>query len=787
MKFRSKIIWLFLIVAIVAIVFAVLVGQFVGQRIINKLVVGQIEINANLEKIIVNDYLSSLSGRMIDFSSDGEIRECVLRISKGEGEVAGCPGGRQGLNQHLVVNKLPLIDNLERLFVLDLNGEIISSTLVAEIGSNKENEKYFAKGLLASSIVGPKFDKKNALGALYVSAPIWSQTESGEVIGVVVGEFNLSAIISVFEDQEIVGKTAEILLAFRNENGNAQFFTPRKFESDIEAEDIILKTELDVPITQALLKNETILMDSVDYRGESVIAATRYIEIADWGLVSKIDQAEAFLPLRELSIAIGVYLIILIFIISLAVVVSRLLLRSLESLSEGAGRVRRGDLNYRIKVNTKDELSDLADDFNQMVESIQESRKDIDKKVAAQTEKIVSTQEDLYKQQKAVLNILEDVEDERDKAESFANDLNKFKLAVEYSSDHVVITDKDGIIIYANRAVENVTGYSEKEIIGQKAGTKENWGGQMKKDFYKKMWHTVLEKKETFSGEVNNIRKNGEKYIAFASIIPIMNSAQEVVFIVGIERDVTKEREIDRAKTEFVSLASHQLRTPLSTISWYVQMVLNGDAGEISTEQRDYLNEVYGGSRRMIELVNALLNVSRIELGTFAVEPEKVDITKISDEVVKEMKPQIKNKKINLDVYYDPKIDILQLDPSLIRIVFQNLISNAVKYTPEKGRVDLSIKKKEKEILVSVIDSGYGIPKKDHKKIFTKLFRADNVKEKDSTGTGLGLYITKSIVEQSGGKIWFESAKDKGTRFYFTIPITGMKKKEGSRALSPVE
>jgi len=183
-------------------------------------------------------------------------------------------------------------------------------------------------------------------------------------------------------------------------------------------------------------------------------------------------------------------------------------------------------------------------------------------------------------------------------------------------------------------------------------------------------------------------------------------------------------------------------------------------------------------------LVNALLNVSRIDLGTFAIVPEPCDFVELSKSVLSELIPGIKTKKMEIEEVYDKNLPKINADPKLARIIFQNLLSNAVKYTPEKGKISVSIKKEDKDILITVKDTGYGIPKKDQPRTFEKLFRADNVRQKDPDGTGLGLYILKSILEQSGGKIWFESEENKGTAFYVTIPLSGMKAKEGSRGLT---
>lgn len=224
-------------------------------------------------------------------------------------------------------------------------------------------------------------------------------------------------------------------------------------------------------------------------------------------------------------------------------------------------------------------------------------------------------------------------------------------------------------------------------------------------------------------------------------------------------------------------------------------MILAGDAGKITDKQEVYMKEIAKSSRRMTDLVNALLNVSRIELGTLAIAPEPTQITEVMDDVLDEMKLSAKKKRIKITKQYDSQIPIINLDKKVIRVALQNLISNSIKYTSDGGKIDIIIKNQDDDVVVSVADNGLGIPKESQKQIFGKLYRADNVKITDTKGTGLGLYITKSIIEQSGGKIWFKSPTtkrknksgeivDAGTTFYCNIPKSGMKLKKGSRELS---
>ncbi len=362
-------------------------------------------------------------------------------------------------------------------------------------------------------------------------------------------------------------------------------------------------------------------------------------------------------------------------------------------------------------------------------------------------------------------------------------ELQKFKLAVESASDHIIITDPEGIVQYANRAAEKITGYTAEEILGQKAG--KIWGGLMPKMFYKNMWDRIKNQKKLFIGEIRNKRKSGEEYVALVDISPILDEKGNVQFFVAIERDITKEKEIDRAKTEFVSLASHQLRTPLTTITWYAEMLLGGDAGAITEKQKQYIEEIHNGGRRLVSLVNALLSVSRIELGTFSIEPEPSDLVEICRITLKELEPLTIKRRVTLTTSFEKDIPLINADKNLVKIVFQNLIANAIEYTKENGLVHVELKKDGNEFLFSVSDNGIGIPKASQPKIFGKLFRADNAIETKTDGTGLGLYIVKSIMDNSGGTIRFTSKENEGTTFYVTIPLSGMEAREGSKRLTP--
>lgn len=465
------------------------------------------------------------------------------------------------------------------------------------------------------------------------------------------------------------------------------------------------------------------------------------------------------------------------------------LIQPLDMLKIFSESISKGDFNHKLDIKTKDEFGELADTFNIMSRDLGDLYSNLDKKVQEKTREIQSKNQETENQKLAILNILEDVELEKNKSDMLANDLEKFKLAVDNTSDQVVITDSDGIVIYGNQTVEKITGYTLEEALGKKAGAL--WKTPMPLEYYKNLWDVIKNKKKSFIGEIKNKRKNGELYIASISISPVVNGVGEIIYFVAIERDISKEKEIDKAKTEFVSLASHQLRTPLSSINWYTEMLLSGDAGNINENQKKYLNEVYQGSQRMVGLVNDLLNVSRLDLGTFVISPVLIEIPVMVKSLLLELKSQIDDRKQIVTESYSPDLKGFLGDQNLLRMVVQNLLSNAVKYTPAQGRVSVEVNTPPvgsvvggkiittgESILIRIADSGMGIPKSQQDKIFSKLFRADNAKESETEGTGLGLYIIKSIVDQASGDVWFESEENKGTTFYVTFPVSGMKQKE---------
>lgn len=344
----------------------------------------------------------------------------------------------------------------------------------------------------------------------------------------------------------------------------------------------------------------------------------------------------------------------------------------------------------------------------------------------------------------------------------------------------VVDVDKGGKIIYANNEFEHLTGWRLKEILNKSVVSilpREDKDGKIV-HFKDRIVSKVLagEKIVTdLASPFYYIRKDKSRFPVASVITPILVK-NKIIGAVETFRDISKEVAADKAKTEFASLVSHQLRTPFSTINWYIELLLSEDVGKLNEKQTQYLEEVYRASKRMVNLINVLLSISRIEMGTAIFEKRLTDIVNLAEIILKEDQPEIQKKRIKVSKLYDKNIPKIHADPKQMSMIFQNLLSNAIKYTSNEGKITLKIEKQKDDILIAIEDTGMGIPESAKDKIFTRFFRAKNAKVRDAEGTGLGLYILKTIIDQMNGKIWFDSIEGKGTTFYVSLPQEEVKK-----------
>jgi PAS domain S-box-containing protein len=374
-------------------------------------------------------------------------------------------------------------------------------------------------------------------------------------------------------------------------------------------------------------------------------------------------------------------------------------------------------------------------------------------------EELLTKSENLRKVRAALLNVLEDTDELR---RSAVNERNKTMAIIENLTDGVVLLNKKKQIEIINFPAIELFNTSKKEAVGK------CFVDLLNIENIPEIKKILIDKdriKNIYREEV--VTLNGF-HLEITSVL-LKDELEEKGFLIIIH-DVTKEKLVEKMKTEFVSVAAHQLRTPLSAIKWTVRMILDGDVGEISKEQKELLEQTYVSNERMIRLINDLLNVSRIEEGRLLYDQKDAQIEDVLDSVIDASQEILRNKNMILEVNKKetPKVKI---DEEKMGVVIQNLLENAIKYTEQGGKIKISLDNDGKNVIFKIEDSGVGIPKSQQDRIFTKFFRAENVTRMETDGTGLGLYTTKNIVQAHKGQIWFESEENKGTTFYFTIPI----------------
>jgi PAS domain S-box-containing protein len=459
---------------------------------------------------------------------------------------------------------------------------------------------------------------------------------------------------------------------------------------------------------------------------------------------------------REVTLTLVGSFFVLILLLSLSF--RRMIILPLVEVKKGLEKFKAGDLSWRIIPKSEDEIGDLSRGFNEMAENIERFNQRLKEKLAEATKDLQIKIKELEETRIALMNMLEDIEEARKGAEE---EKNKTLAIIENFADGLLVFDKEGKLSLINPQAEQFFGVKSVEVVG-------------KSILELGIFPSIKPIVEIIGKEIRGVfRKEVQikgSLILEITTIPIMREEEKLGSLI-ILHDVTREKEIERMKTEFVSISAHQLRTPLSAIKWTLKMFLDGDLGKITKEQREFLEKTYKSNERMINLINDLLNVTRIEEGRYLYRPVLADIVPICQSVIDSYKEEIEKKKLKFEFKRPKELPKVRVDIEKISLAIQNLLENAILYNLPGGKVEISLKLKENKIEFSIKDTGIGIPKDQQKRVFTKFFRAPNAMRMETEGSGLGLFITKNIIEAHGGEIWFESEEGKGTTFYFTLPV----------------
>ncbi|MFH1440659.1 MAG: response regulator [Candidatus Omnitrophota bacterium] len=366
--------------------------------------------------------------------------------------------------------------------------------------------------------------------------------------------------------------------------------------------------------------------------------------------------------------------------------------------------------------------------------------------------------------------------------QGITNERNKLEAILNSMTGAVLVIDEDKTISVVNPITEILLGVAKEEVLEKKLDD------VFLQNEIKYLYDSFKRQKSEFITreiEIDN-SKDGIKRICRASVAKVYDYLKNVVGTIIILDDITKEKEVDRMKTEFIAITSHELRTPLATIKNSISLIFSQATGPINDNQKKFLDIAKRNIDRLSALINNLLDLSKIETGKMELDRAKADINKMAEEAVDTFGPLAKEKKINLLLESSEGLPQIEIDKHKITQVINNLISNALKFTEADKSVKVltSFYGEDKNFIqLAVQDEGVGIDKNDFKKLFQKFQQIDSSMTRKVAGTGLGLAICKQIIELHGGKIWVESELGKGSRFIFILPVVYEEEKMGKKIL----
>lgn len=340
-------------------------------------------------------------------------------------------------------------------------------------------------------------------------------------------------------------------------------------------------------------------------------------------------------------------------------------------------------------------------------------------------------------------------------------ELEYVKMALEYVSDHIVITDSDGVITYINKAAENTTGYLKDEVVGKKVGSKSTWGGLMEDEFYKALWNRIKYEKKVFQGEIKNRRKNGEVYEVSVTITPILDAKGEVLLFVGVEKDLTALN----FEKDLALVISHETYNSLNSITKKIESCITSltKEGKVDHVENAY-NSINDLQNKVMNLIRANQNVDDYS----QMYNEEFSINELIDNIINEIREDNNSIEINLN---SADNDSIYSNKELVKMVIKNIVENATIYSDNNGVVSIDVSKKRFSFEIDVHNNGIAIPNNTLHLIGTKFYRTERAKEKYLKGLGLGLYVAKILLAKIGGRFDIVSSEQEGTKVKIIIPF----------------
>lgn len=472
-------------------------------------------------------------------------------------------------------------------------------------------------------------------------------------------------------------------------------------------------------------------LTTISETGKKVVSTPKVIPDSGWAIIVQEPLESVYKSINsyeKLAVTIGFATIAIIIVV--IVFFRRQITEPIKKLSVGAKKIGTGQFDYKIDINSRDELQTLAETFNNMGQDIDD-----------------------------LVNRL--------KENNLRVDSEKSKLAkiINSTTDGIISIDKNGIITSINPPAVKLVNLSSETLIGKKLVEVFRWEKN----------NEPLEIDVTKPGvfEYNEVILSSDGHDAFLDlVVSVLDRDSGQVGAIITIHDLTRSRELEFMKLDFVAIAAHELRTPLTVIRGYMDLMNTEAINELSIYNIENLQKMIYGTDELRSLINKLLSIARIERGEMEIFIEKLNIIKHVEENVQSHQSTAVYKKQKLK--FESSIEstlYVPADPSSITEVLNNLIGNAIKFTEPNGEIIVSITADEQQVTVYVKDNGPGIPEELHSKLFTKFYRAERSLISGSRGTGLGLFISKTIINLQHGKIGIMRSRGKGSTFYFTLPI----------------
>jgi len=345
--------------------------------------------------------------------------------------------------------------------------------------------------------------------------------------------------------------------------------------------------------------------------------------------------------------------------------------------------------------------------------------------------------------------------------EALANEA-RLKDIIEKNTDSLIIVNKEGNMRFANPAAEALLNRTMEDLLEEPFGFPLSQGGTTEVDIIRKDGEVAL-------AELRVVETEWEGESAFLACLHDVTEHKKLL----AELEETRRQQL-KSKNQFLSHISHELRSPLATIQEFITILLDGIAGEISPEQNEYLEIVLRNVMQLNRMITDLLNITRSDAGTLSVEPCSMNLSEHIEHTLDSVRTSVNEKNIAISFEQDGELPLVYADPSRTQEILRNLIDNAVKFTPENGAITVRARRCDEDpefIMVSVADTGCGIGPEDREKIFGYMQQGENTKDICRKGLGIGLYVCTEFVTRQGGRIWIESQPEKGSVFYFTLPV----------------